>query len=350
MNKATASFQDTDNLEDTKSVLEALEGFAEAVDQNLNWDLMRHMLKDYTNLTRNIRRNEARYRTLIAALSEGLVMQESDGRIVAYNQSACDILGLTPDQLRGRTSTDPRWKAVHEDGSPFPGQEHPAMVTLSNGKPLQDVVMGVHKIDGSLTWISINSRPVFGNNSEKPQAVVTTFTDITDKLTYQRKLEHESTTDPLTGLANRAKFTVEIEAALGRSRHTKSSLSVIMFDIDKFKTINDTYGHDSGDLVLKRIAEISMVSVRSSDVVARWGGEEFLILLPRASLEISIHLAERLRTKIQDEEFDRVGQVTASFGVATFHPRENSEALVKRADEALYRAKRMGRNRVEKAS
>ncbi|MBD2260529.1 PAS domain S-box protein [Pseudanabaena sp. FACHB-2040] len=122
--------------------------------------------------------SETRYRSVVDALAEGIVLQQADGQIMACNASAEEILGLTTSQMIGRTSVDPHWQTIREDGSPFPGEEHPAMVTLRTGKPQFGVVMGVHKPDG-LTWISINSQPLFHADQPLPYAVVTSFADIT---------------------------------------------------------------------------------------------------------------------------------------------------------------------------
>jgi len=126
-----------------------------------------------------LRESDERYRSVIATLAEGIVIQQADGRITTCNESAEKILGLTADQMMGRTSIDSLWKAIHEDGSPFPGETHPAMVTLRTGEPQIEVVMGVHKPDGSLTWILINSQPLFQPNQPQPYAVVTSFVDMT---------------------------------------------------------------------------------------------------------------------------------------------------------------------------
>jgi PAS domain S-box-containing protein len=139
---------------------------------------------DITERTRfesALRESEERYRSVIAALSEGIVVQDADGQIIASNDAAEHILGLTADQLRGRTSVDPRWRSVHEDGSPFPGDDHPASVSLRTGEPCNDVVMGVHRPDGCLTWISINAQPLRQTGMERPIGVVTSFTDITER-------------------------------------------------------------------------------------------------------------------------------------------------------------------------
>lgn len=107
--------------------------------------------------TESLRASEERYHSIITAMSEGVVFQRTDGMIVSANPGAERVLGLTFDQMIGRTSMDPRWQSIHEDGSPFPGDDHPAMVTLRTGVSQRDVIMGVHKPDGSLSWISINS-------------------------------------------------------------------------------------------------------------------------------------------------------------------------------------------------
>jgi diguanylate cyclase (GGDEF)-like protein/PAS domain S-box-containing protein len=126
-----------------------------------------------------LRESEQRYRSVITAMAEGIVLQQSDGRITACNDSAERILGLTTDQMMGRTSIDPRWQAIHEDGTSFPGETHPAIVTLRTGQPQFNVIMGVHKPDSSLCWVSINSQPLFKPDESIPYAVVASFTDIT---------------------------------------------------------------------------------------------------------------------------------------------------------------------------
>ncbi|GAB4435366.1 MAG: hypothetical protein OHK0015_26130 [Chloroflexi bacterium OHK40] len=126
-----------------------------------------------------LRASEARYRTVVGALSEGIVLQGADGAIQACNPSAERVLGLSADQLMGRTSVDPRWHAVRADGSPFPGEDHPAMVALCTGAPQEGVVMGVQTPDGAERWLWINSHPLFEEGATRPYAVVSSFTDIT---------------------------------------------------------------------------------------------------------------------------------------------------------------------------
>ncbi len=127
-----------------------------------------------------LRKSEARYRSVVNVMAEGVVVQESNGMITACNRSAERILGLNEEQIMGRTSVDPRWHAIHEDGSPFPGDSHPSMMALRTGKSQSNVCMGVQRPDGSTTWILINAEPMFYPDTNIPRAVVTTFTDITE--------------------------------------------------------------------------------------------------------------------------------------------------------------------------
>lgn len=136
-------------------------------------------IRDRLQAAAALQESEERYRSVISAMAEGVVLQQADGQITACNESAERILGLTAAQMMGRTSIDPNWRSIHEDGSEFPGDTHPASVTLRTGKPQFNVIMGVHKPDRSLTWISINSQPLFQTGQLLPYAVVTSFTDIT---------------------------------------------------------------------------------------------------------------------------------------------------------------------------
>ncbi|OKH34726.1 hypothetical protein NIES2101_38535 [Calothrix sp. HK-06] len=153
------------------------------------------MLGTHTDITQGkrmeeaLRSSEERYRSVITTMAEGIVLQLADGKITACNESAERILGLTTDQIMGRTSIDKRWQAIHEDGSAFPGETHPAIVTLQTGQPQFNIIMGVHKPDGSLTWISINSQPLFKADQLTPYAVVTSFTDITALKQAQQALQ-----------------------------------------------------------------------------------------------------------------------------------------------------------------
>ncbi len=155
-----------------------------------------------------------------------------------------------------------------------------------------------------------------------------------------------SSTDPLTGAANRWQMYNSLEQQWQACQTQKRTFSVILIDIDHFKRINDVYGHNAGDIVLQELARVFKKTIGNLGSVGRWGGEEFLILLPHATLGEARSHAETLRVTLAKHKFG-VGQVTASFGVASLLPSEITNDLMRRADEALYSAKLSGRNRVE---
>ncbi|MFO7840390.1 MAG: GGDEF domain-containing protein [Desulfosalsimonadaceae bacterium] len=157
-------------------------------------------------------------------------------------------------------------------------------------------------------------------------------------------------TDPLTKLANRRHFETRIRELVSVARRKSQPLSLIMTDIDHFKAVNDNYGHDAGDRVISGYSDLMMQGVRLEDLVARFGGEEFILLLPASRIDQAWEVAERLRTELSAADLIGNGVfVTASFGVSALKAGESIEDFIKRADKALYQAKQQGRNQTVKA-
>jgi len=171
-----------------------------------------------------------------------------------------------------------------------------------------------------------------------------------EKIILERTLElqRQANFDPLTGIYNRRMFTHLMTQECSKALRQDFSLSVVLCDIDYFKSVNDNYGHEQGDRILVTFANTISEKVRQHDIFARWGGEEFILLLPCTDNDGAIQVAEKLRLEIGNIRYGDIGKsVSASFGVATLRDSENDcSSLIKRADEALYRAKREGRNRV----
>ncbi len=173
-------------------------------------------------------------------------------------------------------------------------------------------------------------------------------------LELQATLRNQSVRDPLTGLFNRRYMEESLARELSRAERQKHQVAMIMFDGDHFKRFNDTFGHDAGDLVLKEIAQVLQSKSRKMDIACRYGGEEFLLILPNCPLDIAVQRAEQLRTAVRElaltHEGQRLGQITLSLGVACYPDHANSgEALVRITDSFLYQAKKAGRDRVASA-
>lgn len=171
----------------------------------------------------------------------------------------------------------------------------------------------------------------------------------------QRDLDEvrkESMLDPLTKIPNRKCFDEQLSADLEKTQAQKTTLSLLLFDIDSFKAFNDTYGHLTGDQVLRLVAHVLKANLKGRDMPARFGGEEFVAILPETELEGAITVAENIRRSVQAKELlkrstnQKLGRITLSVGVAQWHPGETAAALIERADKCLYAAKDAGRNRV----
>jgi diguanylate cyclase (GGDEF)-like protein len=184
-------------------------------------------------------------------------------------------------------------------------------------------------------------------------AIITVVVVLLTKITitaYQKKLEKMATEDKLTGAYNRHTFDIIYDQALKEARRKQMTFSIIMFDIDNFKRVNDKFGHFAGDAVLKNIVALTLAGIRESDMLCRWGGEEFLILLKECDLTNALGMAEKVRQSIKDAPTLYKGEqitVTVSIGVAEYHPTDDEDSLLSRVDNALFSAKANGKDRVE---
>lgn len=224
----------------------------------------------------------------------------------------------------------------------------------------QEVLKGIELHNVEAVFVSRDGRhiPVEGNvnlriENGQPAGTRGIFRDITERkraeenlFKMNKLLEHQATRDPLTGLFNRIKFGDNLQRETEKSRRYRSPLTLIMFDIDNFKTINDTFGHLAGDCLLQEIAQLVSKNIRQFEVFARWGGDEFLILSPNIEPNHAVKIAEKLRTLIERHSFSCSARITCSFGLTQFVPEDSMESLTARADKALYRAKQRGRNQV----
>ena len=174
---------------------------------------------------------------------------------------------------------------------------------------------------------------------------IVTLTDTTKLLELHRAVEHAANFDHLTQIYNRNKFYEIVDKRMNSKRKEEKDFVLLMFDIDFFKKINDTYGHPVGDDVLKSLASLVQKNIRNDDLFARWGGEEF-ILVVRTDIQTGLAVAENLRKEIEAYHFGKAKKLTCSFGITESKENDTIDAIIKRADEALYDAKKSGRNKV----
>ncbi|SJZ33839.1 PAS domain S-box-containing protein/diguanylate cyclase (GGDEF) domain-containing protein [Trichlorobacter thiogenes] len=187
------------------------------------------------------------------------------------------------------------------------------------------------------------------NDNKEIIAVYISVQDVTDFVMYEHKLIQMAKIDGLTGIYNRRYLDSRLTEEIERSRRHGNPLSILLLDIDHFKKINDTHGHLCGDYALRKISELLQELVRTSDILGRYGGEEFLCILPETSHEQAVVLAERCREQIATKPLaceDHQARITISIGVTGQHRDDTLDSIKKRADDALYQAKREGRNRV----
>jgi len=451
-----------------------------------------------------LQESEARFRLLFETMVQGVVFQSASGEIVMANPAAEHLLGLTREQMQGRTSMDSRWRTISEDGSDLPGQEHPAMIALRTGQEVRNVVLGVFNPQiNDYRWINVHAVPQFKDGEQEPYQVYTTFDDVTERKkinealkasetryrllaenisdviwildvnvmrfryvspsieklrgytadevllqsmsevmtpaslqlfqeklpTYvqdyldgkngihvneveqpckdgtkiwteatttfrinedtshlevygvsrditERKLnerllmlanqelqnhvkkieqlrielQEQAIHDPLTGLFNRRYLAEYLAHELKRAERENMPISLLMMDVDHFKSINDSYGHKTGDKFLIAIAEFLQNNSRGSDIACRYGGEEFILVLPGADIQVAYDRAEQFRLQCAQIEIQYENieiSITVSAGIATYPSHaEMAEDLIIKADQALYHSKQHGRNRV----
>ncbi|MBW1899060.1 MAG: diguanylate cyclase [Deltaproteobacteria bacterium] len=190
------------------------------------------------------------------------------------------------------------------------------------------------------------------DENNKVNYIYITVQDVTDIAAYEKKLITTNTKDGLTGIFNRRYFETKLTEEFDRHVRYDRPLSLIMIDIDHFKKINDSHGHQAGDFILKKLATLIDERIRTIDIVSRYGGEEFCCLLPETTIDSAMALAEFLRIGVETEIFqfkDKRLRITMSQGVSEINSDvDSAEALLKLADDALYESKRMGRNRIER--
>lgn len=299
-------------------------------------------------LNRRIRENAREWESLLTALGEGVFGLNRDGKCTFINPAAAAMLGYRQDEILGG---DVHALIHHscDDGTSYPKSACPVLNTLADGQRRHAEDNFVSK-NGTMLPVAITATPVGTTGDTK--GIVVVFRDVSQHLRRVTELREEASTDALTGLPNRRHFLAELERHwTDIVRNGAGQVAVMMLDLDHFKTINDTFGHATGDEVLKHISTMIRDVLRKGDVVGRLGGEEFAVLQADATEGDARQLAERIRQRIEESIVPTTGsgiRYTTSIGITVMTRTDrNASAALSRADTALYRAKDLGRNRVE---
>ncbi|MGC4087741.1 MAG: diguanylate cyclase [Polyangiaceae bacterium] len=287
-----------------------------------------------------VRRSKSLFEATIGHIRDGVALMDSGWNVLLANRAFAELFALSDEQLVGlnrerflehvsKLAEDPSVFLTRTDvpGSPAPGRVDEFVLARPRRRIVRRTRSALELPDGS------------------GHGYLAIWEDITAERALMNEREREALTDQLTGIANRRAAERAMASALAASERSKQPLSIALFDVDHFKQINDRFGHALGDDVLKIVAACLTREARATDTVARWGGEEFVAVLPVAG-DGAIAFCERVRKAIEATPFPSVGRVTISAGVAELGPNEEAEHALSRADTCLYAAKSAGRNRV----
>jgi diguanylate cyclase (GGDEF)-like protein/PAS domain S-box-containing protein len=283
-------------------------------------------------------RAKSLFEATMSNIRDGVVLVDANRRVLLANRAYADLLGFDQHELVGTT----RDQFLAHVGRMV---EHPSSFAERIEKPSPSAFGGSDEFVLVRPVRKILRRTITPIDLPDGEGSLIVWQDVTTEKELSAERERQAFTDPLTGSANRRAAEQVLKKELARVQRGGTRLSVALFDVDHFKRVNDEFGHNAGDEVLRRIASTLEGATRITDSVARWGGEEFLAILP-VSLEGAVTFCERVRAAIERLVCPGVGHVTISVGVAQLLPSETIEALIERADQRLYAAKSGGRNRV----
>jgi diguanylate cyclase (GGDEF)-like protein/PAS domain S-box-containing protein len=293
-----------------------------------------------------IRGSEESKRLLLQAAGDGIFGVDPAGRLTFVNPAALKMLGFAEAEMLGKKAH----ALIHHsrpDGSSYPEEECPMYASFT--KCVQHTVTDqvLWRKDGNSFPVEYSSTPI--TKDGKVMGAVVTFRDVTERMQAEEKIRQLAYHDPLTGLPNRKLFSDRLGIALARARRNQNKVAIGMLDLDNFKDVNDTLGHTAGDLLLQAAAERLSAALRKGDTVARFGGDEFVLILPDLqAIEAAHQVARKIVESFRQPFFIDTRRliVTTSVGIAVYPDDGTDEgALLQHADIAMYQAKQTGRDR-----
>ncbi len=282
---------------------------------------------------KELEKKERFQKHLVESIPNPLFILNEKGEFVGVNNSFMEFFGCREKGLC-KTADDPGIKLVNDKSVEY-------LKGIDNTNPKE---FNIADSEGKLRYVELYNS-IFYDSHKRVIGVVGVLFDVTRSRVIEMELKEISIRDELTGLYNRRYFNEVLPKEMERAKRYSDKLSLIMYDLDRFKKINDTFGHTIGDYVLKEVSKIVSERIRKVDYVFRVGGEEFIILLVETDRKDAYQVAEKIRKAIAKHDFNYVGKITISLGVTSLRQTDNFDSIVKRVDSALYESKNKGRNR-----
>ncbi len=298
-------------------------------------------ITDEKTIQQSLKESERKYKNLAKAMEQIddiFYITDKFGNISYVNEAYCRHTGYTKEEIIGQNAR------MSKSGMHDQAFYKELWATILGGETYRNTLINRKKND-DLYYEKKTITPLKDDN-QQIVGFISTGKDVTQETMLHQEVERIATIDNLTGIYNRHKFEELFTLESERSRRFGHPLSMILIDIDHFKLVNDMYGHDIGDRVLKHLAQIVQENIRKIDIFARWGGEEFLVLSPNTDFESIQSLAEKLRVAVANATFPEIQHITISLGLSVFEKEDTFSELFKRADKGLYEAKENGRNRI----
>lgn len=291
------------------------------------------------------------YKEFVDHLYDGVYFVDTRRKITYWNKSAERLTGYLEDEIVGRHCYDNLLDHCDAEGNHLCHNGCPLHATIQDGQ-LREADVFLRQKNGIRRPVSVRVAPVYDDHGELAGAVEI-FSDNSSKLAVIEELQvtkDMAYLDELTRICNRRSMAQYFQSKINDFQAKKFPFGVAMLDVDHFKNVNDTYGHDAGDKILKMVADVLSSTSRSFDVVARWGGEEFMVLFANVNESLLKKIAERQRMLIEKSRVLYEGaeiNITISIGITLFNEDDDQESVIKRCDDLLYQAKEAGRNQVQ---
>ena len=291
------------------------------------------------------------YKEILNSLQDGIYYLDRNRIITYWNRGAEQITGYTAEQVIGKSCRNNILNHVNEQGLVLCNEHCPMAATMQDGKPREEYVF-LHHAEGHRVPVQIRSTAICDESGNIVGAVETFNKGVPPEYIERRirKLQQTALLDPLTAIGNRRHLESRLKISMTNFRENRFPFGLLFCDIDHFKTINDIYGHNLGDKVLRIIAQTLRTNIRETDTMGRWGGEEFLIILHDIDASSLLKIGEKLLNLVRNSHLTlpdkRILSATISIGGTLVRDSDTIDSLVDRADRLMYQCKANGRNRI----